>query len=260
MSQRIDTILALLTIVELETRPDATLEVITEQRNSANRELAARADHAEQTIRDTYREQLRPYVDGVEAFDLLLHAWRTTGDGRLAAVLQNRANPGDCDRDRIDEFFGGSVHGETGSEQEADSMGQRSGEIDYRVLVWRQLHRRRAQLRVRDALLSRYGKRCLVTECEVQEVLAAAHIRTHARADDNRPENGLLLRSDIHTLFDRNLLGIEPKELRVELHPTLLKEYGRFAGTTLRCWNHRPSEEALEERYARFRQRLLQPA
>jgi putative restriction endonuclease len=32
---------------------------------------------------------------------------------------------------------------------------------------------------------------------------------------DNDPSNGLLLRTDIHTLYDLNLLGIEPDSLKV---------------------------------------------
>ncbi len=79
--------------------------------------------------------------------------------------------------------------------------------------------------------------------------------------NDNNAENGLLLRSDIHTLFDLDLLGIEPESLRVELHPDLAEEYGRFADVTLPCAGHqRPSREALRLRYERYYQRCRRPA
>ncbi len=56
----------------------------------------------------------------------------------------------------------------------------------------------------------RYEHRCVVTGCTVIAVLEAAHIRPYRRPEDNDVKNGLLLRADIHTLFDLNLLGIEP--------------------------------------------------
>ncbi|MEX2207188.1 MAG: HNH endonuclease [Myxococcota bacterium] len=37
-------------------------------------------------------------------------------------------------------------------------------------------------------------------------VLEAAHIRPYAQGGDHRIDNGLLLRSDLHTLFDRGYL------------------------------------------------------
>jgi putative restriction endonuclease len=91
------------------------------------------------------------------------------------------------------------------------------------------------------------------------DVLEAAHIRTFPGEDGNRPANGLLLRADIHTLFDLDLLGIEPDRLRVELHPDVIKEYGQFAGKTLGCKEaHRPSREALQNRYEQFQKRLAE--
>ena len=77
----------------------------------------------------------------------------------------------------------------------------------------------------------------------------------------NHPENGLLLRSDIHTLFDLDLLGIEPDRLQVELHPSLRPEYGDLAGLQLGCRSGlRPSSEALSRRYKLFLKKLDAPA
>ncbi len=73
----------------------------------------------------------------------------------------------------------------------------------------------------------------------------AAHIRPYRGEEDNHIENGLLLRADIHTLFDLDLLGINPDGLRLELHPAIAKQYGQFAGKTLGCSRRRgPSREA----------------
>ena len=87
--------------------------------------------------------------------------------------------------------------------------------------------------------------------------LEAAHINPYRGESDNHPDNGLLLRADIHTLFDLNLLGIEPDHFRVELHPSLAKEYGDIAGTKLGfAPDHPPSQKALRERYKVFQQKL----
>ena len=77
-------------------------------------------------------------------------------------------------------------------------------------------------------------------------MLEAAHISPYRGEDDNHVENGLLLRSDIHTLFDLDLLGIDPERLRVVLHQDLVEEYGQFAVVTLGCvGDQRPSQETL---------------
>jgi hypothetical protein len=147
--------------------------------------------------------------------------------------------------------------------QEAD-QGEASGStpyipeaVDRRRVVERQIRERRGQQDFRNALRKRYGGRCLVTGCKALAVLEAAHIKPYQGEGDNHPDNGLLLRADIHTLFDLDLLGVEPDGLQVELHPSVASEYARFAGRTLGCKpTQRPSKEALALRYELFQQRL----
>lgn len=151
-------------------------------------------------------------------------------------------------------------------DEEADQTGSNDGanyspqEGDRRQVVERQIRERRGQQYFRDVLRERYGDRCLVTGCEVLAVLEAAHIKPYQGEDDNHPDNGLLLRADIHTLFDLDLIGIEPDGLQLELHPCLAKEYGNLTGKTIGCpHKHRPSRDALKPRYERFQQRLHRP-
>jgi putative restriction endonuclease len=56
-------------------------------------------------------------------------------------------------------------------------------------------------------------------------VLQAAHIRPLPMGGEHRLDNGLLLRSDVHTLFDRGYLGIDPKH-RLVVSPRLREEFG----------------------------------
>lgn len=131
-------------------------------------------------------------------------------------------------------------------------------ETDERKIVERQIRERRGQQPFRNALRKRYGDRCLVTGCQILAVIEAAHICPYPGEIDNDPENGLLLRADIHTLFDLNLLGIEPTELRVRLHPSVASEYTEFDGVTLGFEGRsRPSSNALTKRYQDFSEKLL---
>lgn len=54
-----------------------------------------------------------------------------------------------------------------------------------------------------------YEKRCAITGERTLPVLEAAHIVPVARGGMHRPDNGLLLRSDIHKLFDRGYVTVD---------------------------------------------------
>jgi len=97
---------------------------------------------------------------------------------------------------------------------------------------------RLGQDKFRKALLTIYDGRCAITGCKVEMVLEAAHIYTSRGKDLNTPSNGILLRADVHHLFDGNLLSIEPKGkgFLVRLADSLRRhlEYGRFHNRVLR--------------------------
>lgn len=73
----------------------------------------------------------------------------------------------------------------------------------------------------RKAALAAFEGRCAVTGCNVPEVLEAAHIVPYLGKATNVIGNTLLLRADIHTLFDRGLLSVSSATLAVELAPAL---------------------------------------
>jgi putative restriction endonuclease len=128
--------------------------------------------------------------------------------------------------------------------------------VDGRQRVLRQICARRGQQAFRDELRSRYGDQCLVSGCKVLHVLEAAHIQPYRGESDNHPENGLLLRADLHTLFDLDLMGIEPSTLSVQFHGAVkLGEYAELHGRRLLCSQRRPSEEALTARWLLFQNR-----
>lgn len=68
---------------------------------------------------------------------------------------------------------------------------------------------RRGQADFRARLLAAYGRRCCISGCRVEALLEAVHIRPHAVAPNYDTRNGLLLRADLHTLYDLHLLGVD---------------------------------------------------
>jgi putative restriction endonuclease len=73
-------------------------------------------------------------------------------------------------------------------------------------------------------VLQAYGRRCAVTGAKIRPVLEAAHIRPLAEGGEHRLDNGLLLRSDMHTLYDRGYIGVDPKH-RLVVSPRLRQEF-----------------------------------
>ena len=90
-----------------------------------------------------------------------------------------------------------------------------------RERVLRSVVDRRGQPAFRARLIDAYGGRCAVTGCDAVAALEAAHIVPCGERGTDDVTNGLLLRADIHTLFDLDLIGIDPETLKVRLGPAL---------------------------------------
>jgi putative restriction endonuclease len=69
-----------------------------------------------------------------------------------------------------------------------------------------------------------YQRRCAVTGEKTLPVLEAAHIKPYAAQGPHRVANGLLLRSDLHKLFDLGYVTVTP-ELRLEVSARLKEEW-----------------------------------
>jgi len=84
---------------------------------------------------------------------------------------------------------------------------------------------RLGQQAFKAVVLDAYHRRCAITGTHIPPVLQAAHVRPVTRGGDHRLDNGLLLRSDVHTMFDRGYLGVDPK-YRLVVSPRLREEFG----------------------------------
>ncbi|HEC5278573.1 TPA: HNH endonuclease [Enterobacter cloacae] len=124
-------------------------------------------------------------------------------------------------------------------------------EDDQRKIIDRQIKQRRGQKTFRDKLL-KSNPVCAVTGCELVDILEAAHIDAYRNDSHNDISNGLLLRSDIHTLFDLNLIAIEPTTLLIKLSSKALNGgYEHFEGIPIKL-KHTPNIDALTKRWVIF--------
>lgn len=104
---------------------------------------------------------------------------------------------------------------------------------DARVWMLTAVAQRQGQGAFRVKLLEAYDSRCAISGCTAVAVLEAAHIVPYRGEHTHRVDNGLLLRSDLHTLFDLGLLWVT-QDHAVGIAPSLMgTEYEQMEGRAL---------------------------
>lgn len=89
------------------------------------------------------------------------------------------------------------------------------------------------QAAFRREVFMAYKGRCAITGCDVGKALDAAHkIGRDWRKGHNRAEDGLLLRKDLHALYDHKLLTIDDAGV-VGIHASIQEHYGALDGATI---------------------------
>lgn len=86
------------------------------------------------------------------------------------------------------------------------------------------IHPRLGQGAFRIVVTDTYERRCAVTRERTLPVLEAAHIRPYSDGGPHEARNGLLLRSDIHQLFDSGYATVTP-DLRFEVSSRIREEF-----------------------------------
>jgi putative restriction endonuclease len=137
-----------------------------------------------------------------------------------------------------------------GSRQEVQSIAQFEPRYGDPVTVFPRLGQGSFRLIVTDS----YDRRCAFTNSPVLHVLEAAHIRPYSLGGTHLPSNGILLRQDLHTLFDRGYMTVTPSH-RIEVSSRIKeefhngKEYYALHGQNMRLPEYgerRPSVEFLK--------------
>jgi hypothetical protein len=110
--------------------------------------------------------------------------------------------------------------------------------------------KRRGHPGFRQALLDAYEHRCAITNFTAVDALEAAYIVPFRGKSTHHASNGLLLRADVHTLFDLGKIAVDTKTMSVVICDDLMEtSYRILAGRPLRYprdESQRPSPEALD--------------
>ncbi|MFY9779964.1 MAG: HNH endonuclease [Candidatus Baltobacteraceae bacterium] len=83
---------------------------------------------------------------------------------------------------------------------------------------------RRGQGAFRLMVIDAYDRRCAVTGERTLPVLEAAHIQPFIEHGRHEVRNGILMRSDLHKLYDRGLVTVEP-DLTFRVSRTIDRDY-----------------------------------
>jgi putative restriction endonuclease len=100
------------------------------------------------------------------------------------------------------------------------------------------IRRRLGQGTFQIGILDAYGRQCAITRERALPALEAAHIRPFAQTATHDLRNGLLLRSDVHRLFDSGYITVTP-DLHVEASKRMKDDFNdgdnyiRLGGTSI---------------------------
>ncbi len=93
-----------------------------------------------------------------------------------------------------------------------------------------------------------YHRKCAISGEKTLPVLEAAHIKPYAEDGPHEIRNGLLLRSDLHILFDQRYLAVD-QDFKVRVSPKIREEFenGRdyyiYDGQKLKVIPEKPAEQ-----------------
>lgn len=110
---------------------------------------------------------------------------------------------------------------------------------------------RPGQQKFREEAMERHGGRCVITGFKVPAVLEAAHVIPHTGDPAfDVAENSLILRRDIHALFDAALIGINPVSRKLVISSQLkTTAYRKIAGKLI---DHKLAPASLRYQYKQF--------
>tara|TARA_S200000501_G_C20860516_1_gene759568 strand:- start:490 stop:1527 length:1038 start_codon:yes stop_codon:yes gene_type:complete len=95
---------------------------------------------------------------------------------------------------------------------------------DARRNILKSIKLRQGQSRFRHKLLMSYNYKCCITESDIVQTLEACHIMPYMGDQTNTLDNGLIMRSDFHVLYDMGLFYID-KDYKIVLSNTMLNSH-----------------------------------
>jgi len=113
----------------------------------------------------------------------------------------------------------------------SERQGSRSGGHQMRMT-----RVRLGQATFRASTLAKYGPVCAISGAAPVEVLDAAHLYSYAEIGTHYAHGGLMLRKDVHLLFDRGDICIDPSDLTIDVSPSVrgFDSYAALHGSPLK--------------------------
>jgi HNH endonuclease len=111
---------------------------------------------------------------------------------------------------------------------------------------------RPGQAMFREQLMRASDGVCAISGCDVPSALEAAHIDPFSQSRCDDMVNGILLRADLHRMFDANHLAVEPSTGRVCIITPYVSHYASLNGITINIPTEGPKLSAFASRWEAF--------
>ena len=180
----------------------------------------------------TRRRRLRAMIKKMVQVGAVQEAGRDYWTARSIDILQPIAEGTTLIEPEIPEPTP-DEHLEDATEKELETFANELDTLptESRERVLRAIAARRGQPKFRRRLLKLYQGRCALTQWDAEKALEAAHIVPWSDDGEDSPRNGMLLRADIHTLFDLHYLSVDPAEWKVYVADLIAHtRYGELQG------------------------------
>jgi hypothetical protein len=119
--------------------------------------------------------------------------------------------------------------------EHADGEGDQEADFEERAERFALVKVRTEQAAFRNAVFADCGGCCVISGNAVPQALEAAHLRGRSwHEGHNAASDGVLLRRDLHALYDSSLMSIE-EDGRVVFHPDVEPYYLDYVGKVVRA-------------------------
>jgi hypothetical protein len=186
------------------------------------------------------------------AMDYLGHQAENAGEPILTALVvgkkTGRCHAGfaiefniaddEAERQRLYEFW------KVNEPESTDPVGVSQGSLEVRSARFASVEVRPDQAAFRRLVYSMCDGRCVITGCDVLQVLDAAHKSGRSwRLGHNLAEDGYIMRKDLHALYDARLLKIDA-DWTIWIDPSIVLHYGELAGRKIHSVCASPTDKA----------------
>jgi hypothetical protein len=247
---------------------------LTQQREAADRTLAAQIREHESTYAGMVQAHQDAIADQRETLAVFLSGAReqfTQAHGELEELLdaaRAKANPTPPASEQPGQPPADAVE-EAGLSRRASQINAHlsvlNTTLEEAARVTGAAYRRRS-VKLRSMAIFAYESQCAISGPAPRELLQIASILPAGERLSERPEgvpDVLVLRSDIHELFDRGLIALQPDTMRVLVSEELRgSEYARFSGAAAHLPPDRgwwPNPEALRQHLGTIARRPFLP-